>query len=231
MPPPGLRETNAAGRPLGPGRITEGWQDAARASTGFARPRRSDIFNTSPSLGTAALWTAGFQRDPLATSRSGSRGGPPGVESAAVTSGLEAALWRFTYDTVVRTGRGPSLREGSAVLGASESEIRAAYQRLSEEHAIVLDPSGEALWRIAPFSAVPTDFAVEAGGRSYFGNCAWDALGICAALHADGVVRASCGCCRVPMEIVVRHDRIETDEGVVHIAVPARDWYQDVTFT
>jgi Alkylmercury lyase len=148
-----------------------------------------------------------------------------------MTAGLEAALWRFTYETVVRTGRGPSLREGSAALGASESDIRAAYQRLGEGHAILLDPSGEALWRIAPFSAVPTDFAVEAAGRSYFANCAWDALGICAALHANGVVHASCGCCRLPMDLVVRGERLERTEGVVHIAVPAKEWYEDVTFT
>src|SRR3954462_12842617 len=115
-----------------------------------------------------------------------------------MTAGFDNALWRFTYDAVVRTGRGPSLREAAAALGASESEIRAAYQRLGEGHAILLDASGEALWRIAPFSAVPTDFAVEAGGRGYFANCAWDALRTSAALHADGVLHATCGCCRPP---------------------------------
>jgi Alkylmercury lyase len=148
-----------------------------------------------------------------------------------MAAGLETALWRFTYDAVVRTGRGPSLREAADRLGADEEDVRAAYRRLGEGHAILLDPSGEALWRIAPFSAVPTDFAVTAGGRDYFANCAWDALGICAALHADGVVHASCGCCRLPMELVMRGGRLEPAEGIVHIAVPARDWYQDITFT
>jgi hypothetical protein len=148
-----------------------------------------------------------------------------------MTADLDALLWRFTYQWVVRTGRGPSLREAAETLGAPEPEVRAAYRRLGEGHAILLDASGEALWRIAPFSAVPTDFAVEASGRGYFANCAWDALGICAALHADGVIHASCGCCRSPMELVVRSGRLEPAEGIVHIAVPAKDWYQDVTFT
>ena len=148
-----------------------------------------------------------------------------------MSAGLETALWRFTYEAVVRTGRGPSLREAAEALGASESEVRTAYQRLGEGHAILLDASGEGLWRIAPFSAVPTDFAVEAGGRCYFANCAWDALGICAALHADGMVRASCGCCRQPMDLAVRGGILQTAEGLLHIAVPAKDWYQDVVFT
>ena len=37
-----------------------------------------------------------------------------------------------------------------------------------------------------PFSAVPTPYRVQADGRSWFANCAWDAFGICAALHVDG---------------------------------------------
>ena len=148
-----------------------------------------------------------------------------------MSAGLDTALWRFTYDAVVRTGRGPSLRDAAEALGASESEVRAAYQRLGEGHSILLDASGEALWRIAPFSAVPTDFAVEAGGRGYFANCAWDALGICAALHADGVIRASCACCRLPIDLAVRGQRLVPAEGLVHIAVPAKDWYEDIAFT
>jgi len=87
-----------------------------------------------------------------------------------MAAGLDTALWRFTYDAVVRTGRGPSLREAAEALGTSEPEVRAAYQRIGEGHAILLDASGEGLWRIAPFSAVPTDFAVEASGRGYYAN-------------------------------------------------------------
>jgi hypothetical protein len=148
-----------------------------------------------------------------------------------MSAGLDTSLWRFTYEAVVRTGRGPFLREAAEALGASESEVRAAYQRLGEGHAILLDPSGQGLWRIAPFSAVPTDFAVETGGRNYFANCAWDALGICAALHADGLIRASCGCCRLPMDLAVRGEHLEPAEGLVHVAVPAKDWYEDIAFT
>jgi len=33
-----------------------------------------------------------------------------------MSAGLDTALWRFTYDAVVRTGRGPSLRETAEAL-------------------------------------------------------------------------------------------------------------------
>ena len=33
------------------------------------------------------------------------------------------------------------------------------------------------------------------------------------------------------MELVVAAGRLEPAEGLIHIAVPAKDWYQDITFT
>src|SRR5256885_16712900 len=105
-----------------------------------------------------------------------------------MSAGLDAALWRFTYEAVVRTGRGPSLREAAEALGASEAEVRMGYQRMGEGHAILLDASGEGLWRIAPFSAVPTDFAVEAGGPGSFPNSGRGAPGLCVPLPRGGGV-------------------------------------------
>ena len=48
--------------------------------------------------------------------------------------------------------------------------------------------ASSSIWMANPFSAVPTDFKVTSRGRTYFGNCIWDALGIPAILGADGLV-------------------------------------------
>jgi Alkylmercury lyase len=48
-----------------------------------------------------------------------------------------------------------------------------------------------------PFSAVPTAYRVHAVGRWWYGNCAWDAVGICAALHVDGSIESSCPDCEL----------------------------------
>ena len=61
-----------------------------------------------------------------------------------------------------------------------------------------------------PFSGVPTPYRVVAGGRTWFANCAWDAFGICAALHADGRIETTCADCGEPVVIEVRDSQPTT---------------------
>jgi hypothetical protein len=82
-----------------------------------------------------------------------------------------------------------------------------------------------------PFSAVPTAYRVQAGGRWWHANCAWDALGICGALHVDGRVETSCRDCGAPIVVEVRDQRPD-DEGLLfHCLVPAASWWDDIVFT
>jgi hypothetical protein len=97
---------------------------------------------------------------------------------------LDAAdldLRRRTYAFLVEHGRAPVAAE----LGEPE-EVVAGWRRLHQEHAVVLNPATDDLRMLNPFSVVPTAYRVQARGRWWYGNCAWDALGICAALHVDG---------------------------------------------
>ena len=115
-------------------------------------------------------------------------------------------------------------------MGSSVRSVRASLVRLSESHAFMVQENGE-LWRAAPFSCIPTAFPVSVGRKSWFGNCIWDALGIPAMLDQDALVHASCGCCNDDMPIEVRARRVRSGSGIIHIAVPAREWYKDVVFT
>jgi hypothetical protein len=74
-----------------------------------------------------------------------------------------------------------------------------------------------------PFSAVPTAFAVRAGDRRWWANCAWDALAIPPLVGVDAVVETACPDCGEAL----------TDRGdaVAHFAVPARDWWRSIGFT
>ena len=136
------------------------------------------------------------------------------------------------YSSFVRDGRAQTPAEAATELGLPTSEAEAAYRRLHDAHALVLHAGTTEIRMLNPFSAVETPHRVEAGGRSWFANCAWDALGVPAALHADAVVRSECPDCGEPLELEVRDGRLARGADLlVHFAVPARRWWEDIAFT
>ena len=136
----------------------------------------------------------------------------------------------FVYRHLLRHEKSPTVAEMAKGLASSIPKVCAGLARLSESHAFMLQENGE-LWRAAPFSCIPTAFPVTAGKRSWFANCIWDALGIPAMLGKDAHIAASCGCCNLDMPIEVKDGKLLSGKGLIHIAVPARDWYKDVVFT
>ena len=122
--------------------------------------------------------------------------------------------------------------ETASELGLAEDEVAAAYRRLHDAHALVLHPGSLAIRMLNPFSAVETPHRVEAGGRSWFANCAWDVLGIPAALHTGGAIRSQCPDCAEAVELEVRDGRLTRGADLlVHFVVPARRWWDDIGFT
>jgi hypothetical protein len=143
---------------------------------------------------------------------------------------LDTSLRQSIYRHFIREGRTPTVAEMAAALSSPVRKVRAALERLAQTHAFVLQESGE-LWRAAPFSAVPTAFPVRSGKQAWYGNCIWDALGIPAMLHQNARIDASCGCCNYEMVLRVEAGRLVGPKGIIHIAVPARHWYDDIVFT
>jgi len=143
---------------------------------------------------------------------------------------LDEGVRFFVYQQILRSEKSPTVAEIAKSLACSPRRIRESLARLSESHAFMLQEKGE-LWRAAPFSCIPTSFPVKVGKRSWFANCIWDALGIPAMLGKDARIDASCGCCNYEMPVEVKNGRLTSDKGLIHIAVPAREWYKDVVFT
>jgi hypothetical protein len=82
-----------------------------------------------------------------------------------------------------------------------------------------------------PFSGVPTMFKVHVQTKRYDANCVWDGLGVLAALHTDGMVRARDGHSGEAMNLVVRDSAPKPTPCVIHFAVPAAHWWDDVIYT
>ena len=140
-------------------------------------------------------------------------------------------LRNLTYRLFVELGRAPSADEVAEAGSVAREEVVQGWRRLHDLHALVLEPDGARILMAQPFSAVPTPYRVEAAGRSWFGNCAWDAFGICAALHADGRVDTACPDCGEPIAVEVRSARPDDESLVFHCLVPAAHWWDDVVFT
>ncbi len=140
-------------------------------------------------------------------------------------------LRRFTYETFVALGRAPTAEELASAAGTDTASVQVGWQRLHSAHALVLNQATTEIRMANPFSAVPTSYRVHAQGRWWYANCAWDAFGICGALHVDGRIETSCPDCGDPMRIDVV-DRQPSDQTLLfHCLVPARHWWDDIVFT
>jgi Alkylmercury lyase len=140
-------------------------------------------------------------------------------------------LRNLTYAKVVQFGRAPIATELAAATGRDPAELVAGWQRLHDQHALVLNPATAEIRMANPFSTVPTAYRVHAAGRWWYANCAWDAFGICAALHVDGRIETSCPDCGEPLHIAVRDQRPDDESLLFHCLVSAAHWWDDIVFT
>jgi hypothetical protein len=126
----------------------------------------------------------------------------------------------------VELGRAPAARE----LG-DEPDVKAGWRQLHEAHALVLNPATDEIRMANPFSAIPTAYRVNASGRWWYANCAWDAFGIMSALNVDGRIESSCPDCGDPYSISVVDQKADASDLLFHCLVPAARWWDDIVFT
>jgi hypothetical protein len=143
----------------------------------------------------------------------------------------DVALRNATYRLLVRLGRVPDAGEVAVHTDRTAADVRAGWARLHRAHALVLDEGGGAIRMANPFSGVATPHRVLADGRWWYANCAWDAFGICAALHVDGRIESSCPDCGGPIDVGVRGGEPDRTDLLFHCLVPARAWWDDIVFT
>ena len=145
-------------------------------------------------------------------------------------------LWQvrhFVYAHFAETTRPPSVDETAEHFGFSTDEATELYKELHNRHALFLDVDEVAIRMANPFSGIPTDFRVHANGKTYFANCAWDMLGIPAALHCDAVINAICTESNESVEIQIQNGnlRFTNYDLLIHFPLPFTRWYDDLVFT
>jgi hypothetical protein len=126
--------------------------------------------------------------------------------------------------------------EAAMHFGISIEEAMELYKELHNRHALFLDIDEMAIRMANPFSGIPTDFKVHANGKTYFANCAWDMLGIPAALHCDAVIDAICTESNDSVRLEIKDGKITNHQFtntqlLVHFPLPFTQWYDDLVFT
>jgi len=142
----------------------------------------------------------------------------------------DLAVRNATYRLFVELGRAPTADEVAARLGEGSADVQAAWRRLHDAHALVVDAANR-LRMANPFSAVETPHRVAAAGRDWYANCGWDAFGIGVVLRTDSTIHTTCPDCGEPLDLEVRDYRPTDPSPVWHVLVPARDWWADIGFT
>jgi hypothetical protein len=72
---------------------------------------------------------------------------------------------------------------------------------------------------------------VEVDNRVWWGNCIWDAMGIVALFKQNATIRTACADCADSMTLTFEDNNLMSSEGVIHFSVPAKHWWDNITFT
>jgi hypothetical protein len=146
-------------------------------------------------------------------------------------NGLMRDVRLHVYEQMIETSAAPSTADVARALAVPEADVEAAFRALADARLLVLRPETTTVWMAMPFSNVQTPFTVISGGRAYYANCAWDAFGIAALLGADARVFTTCADCGGAIERKIASGALTDPRGVVHFALPARRWWEDIGFT
>jgi hypothetical protein len=125
----------------------------------------------------------------------------------------------------------PSPQQMVALLQAEAESVRVSFHKLHQRHMIFLEPGADAIRMANPFSAIPTKFKVRSGDKQWWANCAWDALGIAAALKIDAHITAGYPDTHETVDLQVKHGAVDGKNHVVYFPLPCRQWYDDLIFT
>ncbi len=158
-------------------------------------------------------------------------GGAPIVSAREPGAAIDLDVKRAVYAHFAEHAWRPPIATIAARLELDPADVRACYGRLAEQRLLVLEADGDSIRMAPPFSGVPTQHVAEVGDNEYFANCAWDVLGIVAALGRPGVVHSRCEQSKAILRLEVGPAGPEPSDWLFHTPIPAAAWWDDIVFT
>jgi hypothetical protein len=118
--------------------------------------------------------------------------------------------------------------------GLTRAETLGILRELASARHLALVHGTARVLMAFPYSAIATPFRVKAKGKSYFANCAWDAIAFHELLKTDVDIDSNCHHCAAPIRIELRGGqatRVEPAETLVYLALKPSDWWEDIITT
>ena len=125
----------------------------------------------------------------------------------------------------------PTYQQIADLLNVNHEMVRVSFHKLHEQHMIFLEPNSDSIRMANPFSAIPTKFKSIAGQKQWSANCAWDALGIAAALSIDLEIQAEYPDSDEMVKLQIVEGVVDGKGHVVYFPLPCGEWYDDLIFT
>jgi Alkylmercury lyase len=140
----------------------------------------------------------------------------------------------FVFATFVEQARAPTVEEMMARFGLEREEVLHRLLELQAQHHLLLLPGTERILMANPFSNLATPFRVSTEERTYFANCAWDAVALHLVLGRKVRVASACHHCGAPIGFELDRGQLvppAPGDLVVYLGTPVSRWYDDLVVT
>lgn len=147
---------------------------------------------------------------------------------------LSQLVRKFVFDHLLEHGVPPVVEQLMTGFSLSRDEATEVLHGLAEARHIALVPGTARILMAFPFSAIATPFRVTVSDRTYFANCAWDAVAFHSMLQQPVRVESFCNHCAAPIELELRAGRtihVEPRETLIYLALPPARWWDDIVRT
>jgi hypothetical protein len=140
----------------------------------------------------------------------------------------------FIFEHFLKHAAPPVVEQVMNEFSLSRADATQALIDLEAAHHIALVEGTARILMAFPFSAIATPFQTTVRGRTYFANCAWDAIAFHAMLGDEIQVASFCHHCAAPIELKLRDGRatrLDPPETLVYFALQPTQWWDDIVTT
>ncbi len=139
----------------------------------------------------------------------------------------------FIFEHFLEHGAPPVVETVMQAFSLSREATTDVLRALEAARHIALVPGTARILMAFPFSAIATPFRTTVRGRTYFANCAWDAIAFRAMLDDDIHVESFCHHCAAPIHVELGGSALDVEpkEALVYLALPPAQWWTDIVTT